>query len=65
VSAVDACLGFALAEPRLDRVVVGVDGLKHLRELLTSERTTVVVAAPKDLESEDPYLINPSRWPAL
>ena len=58
-----ACLGFVLSKAEIDRVVVGVDSLKQLNEILACAGTVAAVP-PDDLMSEDPDLINPSRWNA-
>jgi hypothetical protein len=56
-----ACLGFVLSQPEIDRVVVGVDSLTQLQGILASvEHRTVI--PPTLLMSSDPDLINPSRW---
>lgn len=61
LSPMQACLGFALSQPGIERVVVGVDSLSHLEGILGSVKA--LRAAPPDaLTSEDPDLINPSRW---
>jgi len=64
VSAIRACLGFALAQPAISRVVVGVDSLQHLREILASVAGQTP-SPPDELMSEDVNLINPSRWGTL
>ena len=61
--ALQACLGFALSQPEIDRIVVGVDNLKQLQEVLARAQVSVV-PPPTALMSEDPELINPSRWNA-
>lgn len=65
ISPVEACLGYPLSHPEVDRVVVGVDSLSQLKQLLH--------VASKDLGREgwdfmamdDEQLINPSRWSEL
>ncbi|MEP7242283.1 MAG: aldo/keto reductase [Gammaproteobacteria bacterium] len=61
LSPVAACLAFALAQPEIDRVIVGVDSLAQLKEILghAGERTAT---PPATLSSEEPLLINPSLW---
>jgi len=59
-----ACLGFALAQPEIDRVVVGVDSLKQLKEIFTSVGMKTVMP-PEVLMSKDLDLINPSHWNTL
>ncbi len=56
-----ACLGHVLSQTEIDRVVVGVDTAKQLQEILMS-LDRMVTAAPDRLTSDDPDLINPSRW---
>lgn len=56
-----ACLGFALAQPQVDRVVVGVDSLMQLKGILANVETPLV-EPPATLVSEDMDLINPFRW---
>lgn len=63
VSPVQACLSFALAQREVDRVVVGVENVAQLRDILAVDTSTVHVP-PERLASEDPNLINPSRWNA-
>lgn len=60
-----ACLRFALGQPLVSRVVVGVDGQAQLQEILASATANggASAASPPDtLASSDPDLINPSRW---
>jgi len=58
---VEACLRFALAEDRLDGLVVGVDNLLHMQELIAVSNTTFAPQTP-DLSIADLDLINPARW---
>jgi aryl-alcohol dehydrogenase-like predicted oxidoreductase len=55
-----ACLGFVMSQPEIDRVIVGVESLKQLQEILN-----VAIPAKFDhqtLATEDPELLNPSNW---
>jgi aryl-alcohol dehydrogenase-like predicted oxidoreductase len=63
VKPLEACLGFALSRPEIDRVIVGVDSVRQLREILSSAAVPIS-QPPNDLSSEDMDLINPSRWHA-
>lgn len=56
-----ACLGFALAQPEINRVVVGVDGLPQFEQILASAVMRDVVPPPS-LTNSDPDLINPLSW---
>lgn len=58
-----ACLGFAIADARVSRVVVGVDSLAQLDGIVESVRgAPTMPVLPAELTSEDPLLINPSNW---
>ncbi len=47
--------------PEIDRVLVGVESLKQIKEILSGAKVEGVVP-PKSLMSDDGDLINPSRW---
>jgi aryl-alcohol dehydrogenase-like predicted oxidoreductase len=56
-----ACVGFVLSQPEIDRVVVGVDSLRQLQAILDSTEVSCLML-PENLICEDENLINPSRW---
>ncbi len=56
-----ACLGFALSRPEIERVIVGVDSVAHLRDIVNAAQGSFL-PVPDSLSSEDPFLINPSNW---
>jgi len=56
-----ACVGHALSYPEIDRVLVGVESLKQIKEILSGAKVEGVVP-PKSLTSNDGDLINPSHW---
>lgn len=56
-----ASLMFALSRPEIDRVIVGVDGVRHLAEILSAP-TTEPIDFPNSIESSDLRLINPTKW---
>lgn len=62
LSPLDACLGFALSTPGVDRVIVGVDCVSHLREVLQSAGRGPIPEPPVALETEDIDLLHPARW---
>ena len=64
ISAVQACLGFALSFPEVDRVVVGVETLAQLSQLIAAARSPLEIDFP-DIASTDERLINPSLWSSL
>ena len=60
-TAVQACLGFAMSQSQIDRVIVGVDSQKQFQEILDSVNASHVMP-PDTLMSEDKGLVNPSNW---
>lgn len=65
VTPLQACLAFAASQRGVDGVVVGVDSSRQLEEILAIDIETSSITIPEELSSEDPDLINPSRWSAL
>ena len=61
LSPLAACLRFALSESAIDRVIVGIDSLQHFQQVLAAAEGPMP-SLPSDLCSDDPDLINPSRW---
>jgi aryl-alcohol dehydrogenase-like predicted oxidoreductase len=59
---IEACVQFALSFPEVAQVVVGVDGVRQLREIITLAGRGSP-AWPQEVWSEDPRLLNPSLWP--
>lgn len=57
----EACLGYVLGVPEVGRVVVGVDGLRHLQQILAAARAGLPEAPPWS-EPADLELINPTFW---
>jgi len=60
-SPVRACLGFVESFSQINKVVVGVDSLAHLRELIENSENPSTGMFP-DIACNDIDLINPSRW---
>ena len=54
-------LGFALKQPWIDKVIVGVDNSSQLRQLIKIEKTFIESNIPC-FESNDLGLIDPSKW---
>lgn len=57
----EIALGFALKQPWIDKVVVGVDNVKQLKRLVEIEANNNYDFSPS-FSSNDLDLINPSRW---
>jgi hypothetical protein len=54
-------LGYVLAQASIERVVVGVDSLVHMKQIIDATRKPVTEVFPQ-VESEELELIEPSRW---
>jgi aryl-alcohol dehydrogenase-like predicted oxidoreductase len=66
ITALEACLGYPLLLPKVDQVIVGVNGASHFLELLElNSRLSRCDYQFCDISSEDVDLINPSRWNEL
>jgi len=64
ITALEASLSFVLSEPRISRIIVGVDGLNQLKQILNASRVCVD-EFPINLCTTDKELINPSNWSSL
>lgn len=61
LTALEACLGFVLGNPNIDRVLVGIDSLKQLEEIINASLKQEVIV-PHSLETDDTQLLNPVNW---
>ena len=61
INTLDACIAFVSSIDEIDRIIVGVDSLKHLEEIVQSYKLKQVTEFP-DISSNDIDLINPSLW---
>lgn len=57
-----ACLRFALAQPQIGRVIVGVDSLMQFNEILQAAEGDFPGIPPGLLVCDDPELLNPGNW---
>ncbi|MBX7088650.1 MAG: aldo/keto reductase [Leptospirales bacterium] len=60
-TALSACLSFALQIPGADRIVLGVDSLRHLREIIASVPSKDI-EIPQNLAYADATLLDPWKW---
>jgi aryl-alcohol dehydrogenase-like predicted oxidoreductase len=60
MSALQACLAFVKYENKIDRIIVGVDSLRNLKEILAVESSAINL--PNHLVCGDLNLINPTKW---
>jgi len=64
IDAVDACIRFVLSNQFIDKVIIGIDSLKHFQKIIKAMEGSVP-NYPSDLCCKDIDLINPSRWEYL
>ncbi len=57
-----ACLGFVTSDPRVSRMVIGVDSLAQLSQVIQAVDSPMKTYLSGELASTDPELINPSNW---
>lgn len=60
----EACVRYAVSVPGVSKVIVGVDCMRHLKEIVAAA-VGPAPAAPPGLASDDVDLVNPARWPVL
>jgi hypothetical protein len=63
-TALQTCLGFALSESEITRVVVGVDSLQQLEKIIATDNLSLS-AFPESIECADVDLIDPTEWAKL
>jgi aryl-alcohol dehydrogenase-like predicted oxidoreductase/RimJ/RimL family protein N-acetyltransferase len=61
ITSIQACLGFVLANSYIDKVLVGVDTVKQLKEIISGAEP-LALDVPDLFSSDDTDLVNPSRW---
>lgn len=61
ISALQAALSFALAEKLIDKIIIGVDSDTHLTEVFSASKFNKL-DFPKNLNTTDERLLNPSLW---
>ena len=64
LSALQASISFAMKDPRITKVILGVDNLLQLEEIMANLKIKIEYF-PEDLNIPDPDLIDPSRWNLL
>lgn len=66
ISITDLCLGFCLAQPDIDRVVIGVDGIENLQQDIASQlavdKIRPYLSELANLRLNIPEILNPSLW---
>jgi aryl-alcohol dehydrogenase-like predicted oxidoreductase len=62
VNPISACLSYPISLPEVNKVVVGVDSLRHLQELINFINVKILPEDFSFMISQDEKLINPSKW---
>ncbi len=62
LTALEACLAYALSFKEIDKIVVGTDNLLQLKQLISLASKSKPLLDFPDLRSSCEDLINPSRW---
>ena len=62
VSPLEACLSYPLSLDQVDQVIVGVDGAKHLQDIISAASSVDHVPDTSFMLSNDKNLINPYNW---
>ncbi|EMK15666.1 oxidoreductase, aldo/keto reductase family protein [Leptospira kirschneri serovar Bim str. 1051] len=60
-SALQVCLGYLVQIQPISKIIVGVDNLKHLKEIVIAIKQEII-KLPDELFSNDENLIDPSKW---
>jgi aryl-alcohol dehydrogenase-like predicted oxidoreductase len=61
LSPLEACLAYVSAIPQVQQVVVGVNGLNHIKEILQAQTSRGPSWSP-ELATDDEELLNPLAW---
>jgi hypothetical protein len=61
LSQLEACLGYVSSIPQVQQVVVGVNGLSHIKEILQARANPAPSWSPV-LAADDEELLNPLAW---
>lgn len=61
ITPLQACLGYLNTRPGIEKIVVGVESVKQLREIVSCLHGALPLP-PRDLQTDDLDLINPALW---
>ena len=63
ISRLEACLGYVMQTPFIDKIIVGIDSLKQLEDIVNVSSKSLL--PPAELFSNDAMLLNPGNWNKL
>ncbi|TAL61135.1 MAG: aldo/keto reductase, partial [Legionella sp.] len=58
---IEACIGFVQSQTEIDKVIVGVESDRQMRQILGAAKINREITYPS-FETEDLQLLNPSNW---
>jgi aryl-alcohol dehydrogenase-like predicted oxidoreductase len=62
ITRLEACLMFVSSHSEVDRIIIGVDSLKQLKEIISAVDKTESVNFPEHLRCKDKLLTKPLHW---
>jgi hypothetical protein len=65
LSKLEGALQFVLSNPKITKIVVGVDSTVQLEEIIRATESGVTAVPPPELYSDCVRLINPANWRSL
>jgi aryl-alcohol dehydrogenase-like predicted oxidoreductase len=65
ISAIQATIDFVLSQKEIDKIIIGVDSLQHLKEILRVANQSKNVDFKNVTFTNDELLINPARWASI
>jgi aryl-alcohol dehydrogenase-like predicted oxidoreductase len=65
ISAIQATIDFVMSQKEIDKIIIGVDSLQHLKEILRVANQSKYVDFKNVKFTNDELLINPARWASI
>ena len=62
LSSLEACLGYILTIPNIDKIIFGVNNFSQLKSIINIINQNKLVHVPKHFSIHNQQLINPSNW---
>lgn len=65
LTALRACLGFALSIPGISKIIVGVDSAEQFEQIRDAVALGSIDRVPADIQVSDERFVNPTNWETL
>ena len=62
ISRLSACVNYVLEQKNFDKVIIGFDDIKQLKQILEIKRNKKIINVLKKFSSKNKKLINPTKW---